>query len=228
MKQRWIIALLCLCMLAASPAGAVEGAYLPGDVLRTLEPTFEAFVTQLADVLVERDLLQASQKEEWILYQLGDFVQNGGFGSIIVLYTPGLLGIADESVTIRRFTLETEAGTLLLETLRQYEEQYSPLPGLPLDVKLLDENGEPVDARFRWTATGGDFLVWDDTREQVNEANSYVGDVSVPVYWYEEPYGGIEETLTLEVLTSGEDSILATATLLVRSGEESWTTEGFR
>lgn len=227
--KRWIVALLCLCcFLSPSVAPALEGAYLSTEQLRALEPEYEAFLEALADTLTAQGLLSEAEREAWVLYQLGDYYQNGGYGSILVAYTPGLLLSADETVSMRRFTLETEAGTLWLDTLRRYAEQYSALPGLPLDAELTDAQGEPVPCRFRWTATGGSFLIWDGSLgELVNVGSTYIND-GRPLYWMEEPVEGIDEILTLEILYKEEDATMATAQLRVVSGEDFWMPEALQ
>lgn len=223
--KRYLGMLVCLCLLLPCKALAMEEAYLSGEALKALEPAFEAFVEQLADTLVGQDLLAASDKEDWILYQLGDYLQNGGYGTIAVMYTPGLLGMADESITVRRLQLDTGAGSLTLETLRRYHQYHSSLPGLPLDVDLLDAEGEPVPCRFRWTASYGSFFVWDGTQGQVVDVGAtYIWD-GRPLYWFAEPVEDISETLELEILKEEEEVKLASASLTVVSGDEYWAPE---
>lgn len=227
MGKRSIILCLCLCMcLLPALATAVEGAYLSADELRGLEPTFEAFLEEMADVLVDKGLLSPTEREAWILYQLGDFMQNGGFGTMTIGYTSGGWGREDDPVAMRRFLLETPAGTLYLETLGQYEESYSPLPGLPLDTELMDENGAAVPCRFRWTATSGSFEIWDNAKgETVPVGITYTSE-GEPLYWYEEPIDGIDEVLTLDILSEEDDTVpLATVKLTVRSENDAWKVE---
>lgn len=222
--RRWLLLILCLFMLPCT-GHAMEGAYLTGEDLKALEPAFEAFVEELADVLIARGLLQDTEREAWVMYQLGDYLQNGGFGTIAVMYTPGLLGMADEAVTMRRFSSETSAGTLALETLRRYAQQYSPLPGLPLDVELTDGDGAPVPCRFRWVADDGSFFIWDGAAEQVVEVGAtYIGD-GEPLYWYAEPAEGIEATLSLEILEAEADTAMASVSLRLISGDDHWAPE---
>lgn len=226
--KRLLALLLCLWLLPCT-AVAMEGAYLTGEVLNRLEPAYEEFLRELAEELVQQGLLQEAEREAWVMYQLGDYLQNGGFGSIMINYMPGLLGIADESVTMRRFAMEVEAGTVLLETLRHYSEVYSPLPGLPLDVRFLDRSGKAVEARYRWSAEGGAFRIWDEeTQRVVDVGESYVVDTDAPLYWYEEPYDGLEEPLTLEILAGDEDTVLVTVMLALIAEDGAWTPEGFQ
>jgi hypothetical protein len=221
-----LLALLLSLLLAQAGAGMALGeAFLSGDDLQSLQPAYEAFLQALADALIEKDLLPETDRASWILYQLGDFVQNGGSGSIAVLYTPGLLSMADESVSARRMTAEIPVGVVHLETLRRYAEQHSPLPGLPLDTELVDENGIPVPCRFRWSASGGSFLVWDGALGFVVDVGIAYTNDDKPLYWYAEPAAGVDETLTLELLHPELDEAIGQVTLLVLSSENFWAPE---
>lgn len=225
--RRWIVMLL----LALSPifALAEQGAYLTGEDLRALQPTYEAFLEVLADRLIAHDLLQETEREAWFLYQRGDFLQNGGYGAITTLYTPGLLAMANESVAMRYFSVETDVGTLRLETLHRYSASYSPLPGLPLDgAELLDADGVPVDCRYRWIVPYGSLIIWDGLQgELVNVGATYIND-GKSLFWKADPVDGIDESLTLELLAPDEDRKLATVTLIVVSGVDSWSPEVLR
>lgn len=227
--RRVFVWLLLVALLLPSAAFASEGdAYLSEDDLRKLSPTFDAFLSQMADLLVERGLLPEGDRDAWILYQRGDFMQNGGFGAIAVLYTPGLLSVADESVTMRRLQFDTEIGTISLETLHRYVPRSSPLPGLPLDVDLRGPGGDTVPCRFRWVASDGSLVIWDGSMgEIVNVGAQYINDGRA-LYWRADPVDGIEETLRLEILSESEDVMLASCTLTVLSGPDFWSPEAFR
>jgi hypothetical protein len=228
--RRWLPLALALLFapLAAGSSLASEGAYLSGEDLAKVSPAFEAFVESLADVLVARGLLAEDEREAWELYQRGDFLQNGGFGTIAVMYTPGLMSVADDSVMMRELSAQTSAGTVWLETLRSYSVANSPLPGLPLDAELRGEGEEVRPCRFRWIASGGSFLIWDGGQGGiVNVGATYIGD-GRPLYWFMDPVDGIAETLTLELLHPDEDRTLASVTLDMRSGEDFWMPEALR
>lgn len=225
--RRCLLLFLILCLLPFS-SFAMEGAYLSGEELRALQPAFEAFLEELADTLVLHGILSEAEREAWLLYQLGDYVQNGGFGTISINYTDGLLDAPNEAVTLRRFSLETDAGLLLLETLRRYSEDYSPLPGVPLDVQLLDSEGMDVPCRWRWTAPSGSLLFYDGaTEEAVNVGATYISDGRA-IYWHSTPEKDAFVTLTLEILALEKDETLATATLVLASDGEVWTPEELR
>lgn len=222
---RWLALFLSL-LLAPCAALATQGAYLSADALESLEPAFEAFLEAMADALIAEALLPETEREDWIAYQLGDYLQNGGYGTIAILYSPDLLSIADPSVMVGRLSVQTEAGTLWLETLRQYSYSYSPLPGLPLDTDLLNDDGVSLVCRFRWLSTGGSFLIWDGSvGEAIDVGATYICD-GRPLYWYEDPADGLAETLTLEILHATEDRKLAEVTLTVRAESSYWIPEG--
>lgn len=225
--KRWLAVLVCLCLLPCA-AGAMEGAYLTGEEIKALEPSFEAFLSALADTLVTHGILPESEREAWMLYQLGDFIQNGGFGSISVSYAPGMMETVDAAVAMRRFSLQLEDGLLVLETLRRYLEQYSPLPGLPLDAELLGDEGAAVPCRFRWTASSGILLFWDGAvAETVEVGATYISD-GRPLYWYALPQEDGHATLTLDLLHETEDTTLGVATLSLVSDGEAWMPEALQ
>lgn len=226
MMRSVLAVLICLCMLPCA-ALATEGAYLTGDELKALEPAFEAFLEELAGALVEKGLLQEEEREDWLMYQLGDYLQNGGYGSFVVLYAPGLLGVANEAVNMRRFEIKGDGSTMTLETLNRYVESYSPLPGLPLDVELTDNEGNLIPCRFRWTASGGTLLLWDGAQNELADVGATFINDGRPLYWYEEPFEGLEETLTLEILEADEDVLMVTVILKVVSGADYWSPEVF-
>lgn len=224
--RKLLVTLLLVCLLPAAALGDAN-AYLTGADLKALEPAYETFLNALADLLIEKQLLTEPEREDWLLYQLGDFVQNGGYGTIQAMYTPGLLNMADESVTMQRFALNTPAGLLTLDTLRRYSPAYSSLPGLPLDTELNDAaTGEPVPCRFRWTTTGGMLLIWDGN-EIVEVGSTFVSD-GRPLYWYENPEDGYDETLRLELLSASEDVIMASAELYLTAAEDCWLAEDMK
>lgn len=220
---------LLLLLLLPSFAVSEQGAFLTSEDLKALQPTYETFLQSMADRLILRGLLLESERDAWILYQRGDFLQNGGYGAIATLYTPGLLSMADESVAMRTLSVETEIGIFNLETLRRYSVSYSTLPGLPLDdVELLDQNGDPVDCRYRWIVPYGSLMIWDGVQEEmVDVGASYIND-GKPLFWQAEPVDGIDEALTLELLSRAEDQLLATITLIVVSGPDFWSPEVLR
>ena len=157
--------LAALLVLLALPVCALAGEgdpLLSVDDLLSLEKSYGAFLAELEDLIVERGLLSEEERSAWRDAQMGDFYQNGGYGSILVNYMPGLLGYVREEDTY--LTLSTPLGDgmeLELSTMRRYTPQDSSLPGLMLTLSVVDAQGVPVDAQYTFTATGGVFLKWD-------------------------------------------------------------------
>lgn len=222
--RKWVI--LLLLFLLPAFAAAEEGPYLTSEVLRELQPAYEAFLNELVEQLISHGLLPEDDRQAWINYQMGDYLQSGGYGSITALYTPGLLELSDESVALKTFSLETEAGTLRLNTLNRYSLTYSPLPGLPLDdIELIGEDGALVDCRYRWVAPHGTLLIWDGVIDElVNVGATYI-NTGKTLFWSAETVDGVEESLTLEILAPDEDRTLAALELLVISGPNCWSPE---
>jgi len=229
MTRKFLVGLMLAAFLLPTGVFAMEGdAYLSQDDLRVLQPSFDAFLSEMADLLIGRGLLPEGDRESWILYQRGDFMQNGGFGTIYVIYTPGFLALADESVTMRRLRADTPVGVLMLETLHRYVQSLSPLPGLPLDVELRNAEGETLPCRFRWITSAGSLVLWDGSMDEiVNVGASYINDGRA-MYWVAEPVEGIEETLTLELLAADEDETLAVLTLTMLAGLDFWSPEALK
>lgn len=223
----WIGACLLVCLLLSGIAGAEEGAPLSTEDLQALEPAYEAFLLALEALLAEKGLLSEAEREAWRLYQLGDFLQNGGFGTLSITYLPGLLGTVDESVSMRRFVAASDAGIVRLETLQRYVEAYSPLPGLPLDAEVVDERGRAVRCRLRWVASRGMLLLYDGpSGEMVEVGATYISD-GRPLYWYSEPYPGDEAVLALEILHEQDDVTMGLLALKIVSGDGYWMPEVF-
>ncbi|MGN0776908.1 MAG: hypothetical protein ACI4MM_09570, partial [Candidatus Ventricola sp.] len=80
-----LLACLPVCVLAA------EGdPLLSVDDLLSLEDSYDAFLDELEELIVERGLLSPEEREAWRDAQMGDFYQNGGYGSILANYMPGV------------------------------------------------------------------------------------------------------------------------------------------
>lgn len=160
---RILVSLLMLALLLPTAALCAEGDALLGvDDLLSLEESYEAFLDRLEALIIERGLLSEDDREAWRDAQMGDFFQNGGYGSILANYMPGSLNYAREEETL--ITLRAPlSGDLTLEisTMRRYTPLDSSLPGLMLSMTLLDASGAPLDAQFTLCATSGVFLKWD-------------------------------------------------------------------
>lgn len=93
--------------------------------------------------------------------QLGDYFQNGGYGSILISYMPGALGYTREEDTLLSLSAAFDGGRLELMTMRRYTPGDSTLSGLMLTPSVLDESGAPMDAHYVLSATSGVFMKWD-------------------------------------------------------------------
>ena len=157
--------LAALLVLLALPMCALAGEgdpLLSVDDLLALEESYGAFLAELEDLIVERGLLSEEERTAWHDAQMGDFYQNGGYGSILVSYMPGLLTYVREEDTYMTLSAELGGGCVMeLSTMRRYTPQDSSLPGLMLTLSVTDAQGMPVDAQYTFTATGGVFLKWD-------------------------------------------------------------------
>ena len=159
---RIFAALLALCLLLPAFALGAEGDPLLGvDDLLSLEGSYSAFLDELEALLIERGLLSQEDRDAWRDAQMGDFFQNGGYGSILASYLPGMLSLAREEETLA--VLRTPLGgslTLEVSTMRRYTPMDSSLPGLMLTLSVFDGNG-PRDISFELNATSGVFFKWD-------------------------------------------------------------------
>lgn len=156
--------LLVCCMLLLCPAMAQgEGdPLLSVDDLMTLEESYEAFLSELETLIIERGLLSESERDAWHDAQMGDFLQNGGYGSILANYTPGVLSYARaEETTVTLSTALFGGQTLELLTMRRYTPRDSSLSGLMLTLGLYGADGLPQDVTYAFSATSGVFLKWD-------------------------------------------------------------------
>ena len=156
---------IVLLALALAPLGALaaEGdPLLSVDDLLALEDSYTAFLVELEELIVSRGLLSEDEREAWRDAQMGDYFQNGGYGSMLINYTPGVLGYVREEETRLQLRLTLAGGcTLHLDTMRRYTPEDSSLSGLMLTFGLTDGTGAPMDAAFSLSGTSGVFLKWD-------------------------------------------------------------------
>lgn len=161
MKRALIALLLMLCVPLCAMAGEGD-PLLSVDDLLSLEDSYEAFLSELEELIVKRGLLSEEERAAWHDAQMGDFFQNGGYGSILANYMPGVLDYARDEETLLTLRTELEGGlTLELLTMRRYTPQDSSLPGLMLTFSLTDESGAPLDVTYTLGSTSGVFLKWD-------------------------------------------------------------------
>ena len=161
--MRRLLALMMLCLLVW-PACALAGEgdpLLSVDDLLSLEESYGVFLSELEDLIVARGLLSEEEREIWRDAQMGDFFQNGGYGSVLANYMPGVLGYVREEETLLALSVSIGGYTLHLDTMRRYTPQDSSLSGLMLTMSLRDENGAPMNASFTLSSTSGVFLKWE-------------------------------------------------------------------
>jgi len=152
-------------MLLMLPAGvlAAEGdPLLSVDDLLSLEESYTAFLDELEELIVARGLLSEEERSAWHDAQMGDFFQNGGYGSILANYLPGVLGYVRDEETLLQLSAKMEDGsTLYVDTMRRYSPQDSTLSGLMLTMSMTDADGLPMFVNFSLGGTSGVFLKWD-------------------------------------------------------------------
>lgn len=157
-----ICVLLLVLTLFALPAHAEEGSpLLSVDDLLSLEESYEVFLEQLGDLAVERGLLSEDERAAWHDAQMGDFYQNGGYGSILVNYMPGALDYTREEETLLTLSAKLDGGMLELMTMRRYTPRDSTLSGLMLTPSMTDDAQMPMDAHYSFGSTSGVFMKWD-------------------------------------------------------------------
>ena len=163
MRKRFL--LICFSFFLAlnvTTVCAEEGSpLLSVDDLLELEGSYEAFLEELGALAVERGLLSEEDRAAWHDAQLGDFFQNGGYGSILVSYLPGALGYTREEDTLLNLSAAFDGGRLELLTMRRYTPGDSTLSGLMLTPSVADAGGAPMDVHYTLSATSGMFMKWD-------------------------------------------------------------------
>jgi len=160
--RRLLIIATMLLLLPVCALGAEGDPLLSVDDLLSLQDSYDAFLDELEALIIERGLLSAEEREAWRDAQMGDYFQNGGYGSILANYMPGVLSYVREEDTLLQLTAKLDDGSLLyLDTMRRYTPQDSSLSGLMLTMSLADKNGTPVNVSFSLGATSGVFLKWD-------------------------------------------------------------------
>lgn len=160
--RRWFaMTVFCLFLLPACVLAGEGDPLLSVDDLLSLEESYGAFLSELEDLIVARGLLSEEEREIWRDAQMGDFFQNGGYGSVLANYMPGVLGYVREEETLLGLSVPIGTYTLQMDTMRRYAPQDSSLSGLMLTMSLTDESGAPKEAEFTLSSTSGVFLKWD-------------------------------------------------------------------
>ena len=209
---------LVLLMLALLPMGALaaEGdPLLSVDDLLSLEESYGAFLDELEELIVARGLLSEEEREVWRDAQMGDFFQNGGYGSILASYMPGVLGYVREEETLLQLSSNVSAGTLYVDTMRRYTPQDSSLSGLMLTMSLTGSDGLPTDVSFSLSSTSGVFLKWDAMTGSYASVGATAQSDGETVVWSDQaPIEGAKNpAITIAMLDTATQETLATAQL---------------
>ena len=216
-----ICVLLLVLMLFALPAHAEEGSpLLSVDDLLSLEESYEVFLEQLGDLAVDRGLLSEDERAAWHDAQMGDFYQNGGYGSILVNYMPGALDYTREEETLLTLSAKLDGGTLELMTMRRYTPRDSTLSGLMLTPSMTDDAQMPMDAHYSFGSTSGVFMKWDALLgTYVSVGATAESDGETVVWSAQTPAENAKNPVLTITVTNGREPLGEAALTLTVDGE---------
>ena len=216
-----ICVLLLVLTLFALPAHAEEGSpLLSVDDLLSLEESYEVFLEQLGDLAVERGLLSEDERAAWHDAQMGDFYQNGGYGSILVNYMPGALDYTREEETLLTLSAKLDGGTLELMTMRRYTPKDSTLSGLMLTPSMTDDAQMPMDAHYSFGSTSGVFMKWDALLgTYVSVGATEESDGETVVWSAQTPAENAKNPVLTITVTNGREPLGEAALTLTVDGE---------
>lgn len=216
-----ICVLLLVLTLFALPAHAEEGSpLLSVDDLLSLEESYEVFLEQLGDLAVERGLLSEDERAAWHDAQMGDFYQNGGYGSILVNYMPGALDYTREEETLLILSAKLDGGTLELMTMRRYTPRDSTLSGLMLTPSMTDDAQMPMDAHYSFGSTSGVFMKWDALLgTYVSVGATAESDGETVVWSAQTPAENAKNPVLTITVTNGREPLGEAALTLTVDGE---------
>ena len=217
---------IVLLALALAPLGALaaEGdPLLSVDDLLALEDSYTAFLVELEELIVSRGLLSEDEREAWRDAQMGDYFQNGGYGSMLINYTPGVLSYVREEETRLQLRLTLAGGcTLHLDTMRRYTPEDSSLSGLMLTLSVTDAQGAPMDAAFALGSSSGIFLKWDAMAGAYAAVGASAQSDGETVVWSDQaPLVDAQNpviTIAMTDVSTGQLLGTATLTLTVEAG----------
>ena len=220
MKKKLFFSVCLSLPLALFPlsAPAEEGSpLLSVDDLIALEDSYEAFLNELGDLAVQRGLLSEEDRAAWHDAQLGDYFQNGGYGSILISYMPGALGYTREEDTLLNLSAAFDGGRLELMTMRRYTPGDSMLSGLMLTPSVLDESGAPMDAHYVLSATSGVFMKWDALLGTYVTVGATAESDGETIVWSDQtPAADAKDpVLTLLISRADDQTVLTEAKLLL-------------
>ena len=216
-----ICVLLLVLTLFALPAHAEEGSpLLSVDDLLSLEESYEVFLEQLGDLAVERGLLSEDERAAWHDAQMGDFYQNGGYGSILVNSMPGALDYTREEETLLTLSAKLDGGTLELMTMRRYTPRDSTLSGLMLTPSMTDDAQMPMDAHYSFGSTSGVFMKWDALLgTYVSVGATAESDGETVVWSAQTPAENAKNPVLTITVTNGREPLGEAALTLTVDGE---------
>ena len=216
-----ICVLLLVLTLFALPAHAEEGSpLLSVDDLLSLEESYEVFLEQLGDLAVERGLLSEDERAAWHDAQMGDFYQNGGYGSILVNYMPGALDYTREEETLLTLSAKLDGGMLELMTMRRYTPRDSTLSGLMLTPSMTDDAQMPMDAHYSFGSTSGVFMKWDALLgTYVSVGATAESDGETVVWSAQTPAENAKNPVLTITVTNGQEPLGEAALTLTVDGE---------
>ena len=136
--RRFLMMLLLLVCLPACAFAAEGDPLLSVDDLLTLEESYEAFLRELEALAVERGLLSEEERSAWHDAQLGDFYQNGGYGSILSNYMPGVLNLVRGEETVLTLTAQLSGG-------QKKRVALAAVVSMNPDILVLDEPTNGLD-----------------------------------------------------------------------------------
>lgn len=220
MNSRICVLLLVLTLFALL-AHAEEGSpLLSVDDLLSLEESYEVFLEQLGDLAVERGLLSEDERAAWHDAQMGDFYQNGGYGSILVNYMPGALDYTREEETLLTLSAKLDGGTLELMTMRRYTPRDSTLSGLMLTPSMTDDAQMPMDAHYSFGSTSGVFMKWDALLgTYVSVGATAESDGETVVWSAQTPAENAKNPVLTITVTNGREPLGEAALTLTVDGE---------
>lgn len=228
--RRFLMMLLLLVCLHACAFAAEGDPLLSVDDLLSLEDSYDAFLDELEELIVERGLLSPEEREAWRDAQMGDFYQNGGYGSILVNYMPGVLSyIREEETLMQLSTRLADGSTLYVDTMRRYTPQDSSLSGLMLTLSMTDESGVPLDVGFALSSASGVFLKWDAMESAYVSVGASARSDGETVVWSDQTpaQGAKNPTISITIIDPDTQETLAGATLtLIVDGDGYRVDEG--
>ena len=214
--RRFLIMLVLLACLPMCALAAEGDPLLSVDDLLLLEDSYDAFLGELEELIIERGLLSPEEREAWRDAQMGDFYQNGGYGSILANYMPGVLSYIREEETLMQLSLGMPDGsTLYVDTMRRYTPQDSSLSGLMLTLSMMDEHGVPLDVSFSLSGASGVFLKWDAIESAYVSVGATALSDGETVVWSDQTpaEGAMNPEISIAILDPATQETLQSAVL---------------